>query len=244
MAVRRKRSKKPILSLLLFLSVLVALYFFLHSSLFLIQKVFVSGNRVVSANEILKLSGIRAGSNIFDMKGTAAAKAIMIIPRVKVAEVIRHLPNEVEITITERKPWAYVIHGSDLLVIDDEGVCIEKNMPLEKYDLPIITFEGTPARVKEGQRLNSKAVKTVRKLILALPRPIAAVISDYHCDAKGQVFFYTVDGTEVRFGGMERLPEKIRLLTNALNLKKPDGSEQPLRYVDLRYKGLPVIRYK
>lgn len=240
----RKSKIRPILTLLLLLSFLVASYFFLHSSYFLTERVYITGNQAVSSREILLLSGIQPGVNIFDIHSDEVAKAILVIPRIKSVDLTRHLPNEIEIHVVERQPWALVVHKKEFLVIDNESVCLEKTNGLKGYDLPLITLSKLPTRVKEGRALNASAVRTVEKIMSALPPYILTKISDYHCASDGQVFIYTTDGTEIRFGGSDRLQQKVSYISQAIALANRDHPGSKLLYIDLRYKGYPVIRFR
>ncbi|MGE5391987.1 MAG: cell division protein FtsQ/DivIB [Deltaproteobacteria bacterium] len=243
MAKQKKASKRPILAILLILMIMVAFYSFLHSSLFVIEKVYTVGAQAVSGQEIIKFSGIKKGINIFDIDSEASEKAITIIPRIKTADVVRHLPSQIEIRVTERKPWALILAKDKYFIIDKEGVCLQKLQMFELADLPIITLARIPARINEGQQLGSKDIVLLNKVISAMPPELAGTVSEYHCTADGQVYIYTLNGIEVRLGGADRLAEKIQVFDEAMKLDKK-STKQKLSYIDLRYEGQPVVRYK
>ncbi|MGE5418157.1 MAG: cell division protein FtsQ/DivIB [Acidobacteriota bacterium] len=243
MAKQKKASKRPILVILLILMIMVAFYSFLHSSLFMIEKVYTVGSQAVPGNEIIKLSGIEKGINIFDIDSDASEKAITIIPRIKTVDVVRHLPSKIEIRVVERKPWAIILGKDKYFIVDEEGVCLQKLQMFELANLPMITLAHMPARINEGQQLGSKDIGLLKSVISALPPALAQSVSEYHCTADGQVYIYTLNGIEVRIGGIDRLAEKIQVFEQAMKLDNKN-TKQKLAYIDLRYEGQPVVRYK
>lgn len=240
----RKVRRKPILMVVLVLTTAVAFYLFIHSSLFTIKSVFTRGNRVVSSQEIKKLAGIRPGTNIFDFDSRAAARAVLIIPRVKTAEIKRHLPSTVEIKVQERKPWALLVGKGYFALMDDEGVCLESRTSLDMSAWPLITLDNAPPRFRPGQRLDPRSIKALRLIIDRVPAELAKSISEYHCSSDGQLTIYTLDGVEVRVGRPERLHEKMQYFIEAMKLDREDGPGNSLASIDLRFEGQPIVSYK
>lgn len=245
MRKQRKRSGRSIVMfLVLCLSIVAAFYYFLHSSMFFIEDISVIGNRAVPAQEVIALAGINVGHNIFEFNAKASQKAIEIIPRVKQATVKRQFPNRVEISIVERNPWAYVVHDNAVLVIDNEGICLDKMDTMGETDLPVISLASMPKVIRAGQQINKQGIRLVRGISGVLPTDLLQEISEYHYSNLGQVIVYTVDGTEVRLGGMDRLEEKISLWQRVIKMQEENGSQGRLDYIDLRFKGQPIIQDK
>ena len=65
---RKKRRKKHyLLRLLVIAAVCVGLYFLMHIEYFNVDGIAVAGNNEISDEEIIKLSGIETGDNLFDV---------------------------------------------------------------------------------------------------------------------------------------------------------------------------------
>ncbi|MGE5421960.1 MAG: cell division protein FtsQ/DivIB, partial [Ignavibacteriales bacterium] len=126
-------------------------------------------------------------------------------------------------------------------IIDDQGICLDKNENLDLATLPVISLADVPSKVNEGQQLNAASVKQVRQVMKALPSWFTLQVSEYNCTKDKQLTIYTMDGTQIRLGGPDRLAEKMRLLTEAMKLKNKKDSEA-FNYIDLRFKGQPIIR--
>lgn len=230
---------------LLILVVLICGYLFLHSSIFNISRIYVTGNTKVSRSEVLALAGISPGSNLFQVNREITQRSVKIHPMVKDAEIVRHPPGTIEIKITERQSWAVIPYQEAFLLIDKEGVCIDKINELPNADIPIITMDKMPERVNLGQPVNSNAIKMIRQVWDALTPADRQNISQYHYINKSQsLLIYTLKGTEVRFGNLDRLKEKSKNFSEVFRMESQLQKEgkDVLDYVDLRFKGQPVVK--
>lgn len=241
---RRRRGRRIVMFLVLCLAMVVAFYYFLHSSVFFIKDVAVIGEQAVPSQDIIALSGITAGQNIFEINVKASQKAIEIIPRVKRATIKRIFPDRIQISVIEREPWAYVVHDSGVLLIDNEGICLDKLATMEETELPVISIANTPQVIQEGQQVNRAAIKLIKSIIDKLPTDLLQEVSEFHYSNQGQVIVFTIDGTEVRLGGEDRLDEKISYWRRVIKMEKERGNQNGLEYIDLRFKGQPVIQEK
>ncbi|HWQ73926.1 MAG TPA: FtsQ-type POTRA domain-containing protein [Syntrophomonas sp.] len=231
---------------LLVLVALVCIYLFLHSSVFNINKITVTGNTSkVTGDEIIALAGITPGENLFKIDRRLVERSVAIHPMVKSAQLIRHLPHTVEIKITERASWAVVPFEDLFLLIDDEGHCLDKLNLLPEGDLPIITMDKMPERVNLGQAVNPEAIKMIKTVWKSLDKQDRGNISQIHyISAQKSLLIYTLAGTEVRYGTLERTEEKAANFTEALKIEaslQKEGLNQ-LDYVDLRFTGQPVVK--
>ena len=117
------------------------------------------GNHYVSREEVLAALGVQAGaaskgSNIFSSSLEQREKRVEAIPWVRSATVVRSYPHKLVVYITERVPVAFVDVGSQVKMVDRQGVLLD---PPEKghFDFPIVKgldFQGSPA--DRAMRLN------------------------------------------------------------------------------------------
>jgi cell division protein FtsQ len=66
----------------------------------------------------------------------------------------------------------------------------------------------------------------------------------YYQNSQKSLLIYTLEGTEVRYGTLERVAEKAANFTEALKIEaslQKEGKDQ-LDYVDLRFTGQPVVK--
>ncbi|MBI5561055.1 MAG: FtsQ-type POTRA domain-containing protein [Deltaproteobacteria bacterium] len=103
-----------------------------------IQTISINGRRRLTEGEVLKLSGIYVGKNIFSVRKKEVEGSVKTHPFVEDAIVERKLPDEVRIEIVEREPVALVkLNG--LFVMDKNGVLFKEYQSGDRLDLPVIT---------------------------------------------------------------------------------------------------------
>jgi cell division protein FtsQ len=121
--------------------------------------VMVEGNHYVTREEVLAALGLQGGatgegSNIFSGSLDQRKKQMESIPWVRSATVVRSFPHRLAVYVTERVPIAFVNAGSEIKMVDAQGVLLDSP---EKghFDFPIVKgldFQGNPA--DRAARLN------------------------------------------------------------------------------------------
>ncbi len=224
---------------------LLSIFLFIHSSFFYIDKISVQGADKLGPEEIIRLSGLQTGHNIFSVDGNQISQALKVHPMVEDIKVVRHWPRHLEIQVTERQAWALTPYQGAFLCLDKDGIVIDKLNTFSVDQYCIITLDQLPEQVVLGQVLDPEAVGAIRQVWDAIPAESKADISDYHyVNASKEIILYTSKGTEIKFGALERLDEKVQSLLQIISIEK-DYEEQGqtgLSYVDLRFKGQPVVK--
>ena len=115
----KKRKKRSVLyAPLCFLLAIAALVFGL-SVFFRVANVEVEGNVLYSREEVVEASGIEQGDNLFFINRFAAMSRINAkLPYVESAVINLHLPNRLQIVITESVAVAYVTAEDGTWAID------------------------------------------------------------------------------------------------------------------------------
>jgi cell division protein FtsQ len=108
-----------------------------------------TGLAQVSRAEMLPVFGEDIGRNVFFVPLTERRKQLEQIPWIEHATVMRLLPNQIRITVTERKPIEFVREGAQVALIDSNGVILTEApamMSQHHYSFPVITgIEGRDA---------------------------------------------------------------------------------------------------
>lgn len=144
---KKKRKKKHyLLRFIVLITLLVGLYFLLTSHLFDIQKVTVEGNSYFTSEQILSISEIKIGNNLFETKLSDVKKRLLEEPYIKNVTIKRRLPATVKIILEERTEYAAVAYGTQSVIIDSEGMVLR--IAEERPALPLLaglkTLEMTP----------------------------------------------------------------------------------------------------
>ncbi len=103
-----------------------------------VRTIEVVGIRRVSRGEVVALSGIRKGDNIFSFKYSDALDALKSHPWAASAVLRRIPPHTVRIELKEKEPVAIVKSG-DMYVMDANGMLFAKYSSAGSVDLPVVT---------------------------------------------------------------------------------------------------------
>lgn len=106
---------------------------------FKISKIEITGNKRVAREDLIELSGIEQGNNIFSVDVDDAAKSIQSNPWIKGVTVKRHFPDKIMIHVEEWNATA-ILRRADLMLMDESGEPFKTLQPGDPVDLPIITI--------------------------------------------------------------------------------------------------------
>ena len=101
-----------------------------------------SGLAQVSRAEMLPVFGEDIGRNIFYVPISERRKQLEQIPWIEHATVMRLLPDQIRISVTERKPIAFIREGAQVGLVDANGVLLTEPpamMAQHHYSFPVVT---------------------------------------------------------------------------------------------------------
>ena len=162
---RKKRRKKHyFLRFLLVLLAGGAVYAFLTSSVFVIDKIEIEGNTIISDDDIIEQSGAAEGDNLFKVSGHKVRKALKKNCYIADADIDRKLPDTLTITITERVPVIAMKQGAGYIILDGDGYVLDEadsvmyatlvtGLDVTEYKVGEIPEFEDSARFKEVSRL-------------------------------------------------------------------------------------------
>jgi cell division septal protein FtsQ len=125
-------------------------------------------------DQILKAAGLREGENIFSINLAQVRDRLQQLPQVDEVQVIRKLPGEIDLRITERKPIAWITSDKQIsdpfasevaFLVDARGVLMKEKKLLPEYlGLPLITG-CTSESLEPGKTVASFEAKTALELL-------------------------------------------------------------------------------
>lgn len=138
------------------------------------ENIQILGNSELTQAELLSVFGGDMGRNVFFVPLKARRTDLERLPWVETATVMRLLPNQLRVSVTERTPIAFVRDGNTIGLVDREGVLLgmaAETMAAKHYSFPVITGIGsndplstrTP-RMKLYQRFIAEIDSTGEKL--------------------------------------------------------------------------------
>jgi cell division septal protein FtsQ len=136
----------------------------------------VQTDGTLTRDQILQIAGLREGENIFSIHLAKVHDELQKLPQVDDVQVVRKLPGEIDIKVTERKPVAWITGEKELsdpfvteaaFLVDARGVLMKQKQLLPEYlGLPLIlgcSGEGLePGKIVES--LEAKAALELLRL--------------------------------------------------------------------------------
>lgn len=205
-----------------------------------VKAITVEGTERVYDQEIIELSGIVMGSNIFSFDLDEARVRVMSHPFVKEAEVKRRLPDAVKLVVSEREPEAFVMVDG-LYVMDTTGELFKAYSPEDALDLPVIT---SAVEFTEDGQLRPEFRQGIAELMGVLRvhyKPGLDDISEIHVNAAYGFTIYTLtEGVRIDMGkgGFTR---KLANLEKVLRTRS--GSLSLIEAIDLTGERGVVVRF-
>ncbi|MFN8535118.1 MAG: FtsQ-type POTRA domain-containing protein [Dehalococcoidia bacterium] len=208
-----------------------------NQPVFKVAQVHVRGVQAVSTSQVLDAARLD-GRHVLDISDRTIAESLASLPRVKGVTVNRLFPNEVELIVEERKPWAVWHVGSSNYVIDDEGVVLEA-VAQPSASLPVLVYGGN-AQLKPGTRVPLEPVRLALKLDRALPEMLKVKVKRFEYSENGGLLVITDGGWQARFGTGDDLDYKLATLKSIVETAR--ARKIPFTAVDIRFGARPFIR--
>ena len=127
----------------------------------------------LTRDQVLKTGDLSEGRNIFLVNLSKARTEIEKMPQVENVEVTRTLPNHLSVSVTERRPIAWVVSKADedptvsekSFLIDARGVLMKTKAKLEEHlHFPVISGVQTENLVA-GERVTTTEMQAALELI-------------------------------------------------------------------------------
>ena len=148
--------------------------FFFDNPDYRLSTIAIRTDGTLQRDQILKAGGLQEGLNIFSVNLAQIHDRLQQLSQVDEVQVERKMPNEIDITITERKPIAWITSektvtdpfASDAaFLVDARGVLMKEKKLLPEYlALPLITGCSSEALVP-GKIVDSLEAKAALELL-------------------------------------------------------------------------------
>ncbi|MFC5958534.1 cell division protein FtsQ/DivIB [Streptomyces pratens] len=226
-----RRLRRRYLRLIIILAVALvflgsgAFWLLYGSDLARVERVSVSGTRVLTPGEVREAADAPVGDQLVAVDTDAIASRLREkLPRIGTVDVVRSWPHEIGLNITERTPVLLVEKGGEFTEIDDEGVRYA-TVPQASKGVPRLELNvrrsGTTAaslrRFGEG-RLVREAVRVAREV----PDAVARTARSVKVRSYDDISLELADGRTIAWGSGENGAAKGRALT-ALLKAAPDA---------------------
>ena len=148
--------------------------FFFDNPDYRLSTIAIQTDGTLLREQILQTAGLREGLNIFSVNLAKVHDRLQELPQVDEVQVERKMPNEIDITITERKPIAWITSEKAVadpfvsdaaFLIDARGILMKEKKLLPEYlSLPLIAGCSSEALVP-GKTVDSFEAKAALELL-------------------------------------------------------------------------------
>jgi cell division protein FtsQ len=222
-------------------AVMLGIQFLRESDYFTVRNVRVITQSRVSEQEIAGASDVRIGAGIFDLDLALIGRKIEENPWIARAEVVRSLPDEVVIKVTEHQPRA-VIQLDYLYYVNDNGEVFKLLDSGDSLDYPIITGVDRQLlldRPAEGQAWLRQALVLIDRLTARQQFNLADV-SEIQVDLEDGLVVHTRQyGVPILFGQNE-FDAKLDRLERIYTELEPRLTA--LHYIDLNVADRVIVK--
>lgn len=205
------------------------------------DKISVSGLNNVSRAQVMEVMGSDIDRNVFFVPLEQRKQQLEQIPWIRSASVMRLLPNRLSVAIVERTPVAFLQLGSQIKLIDADGVMMD--MPARqaaKYSFPVIVG------MSESDPLSTRAarMKIFMRFIKELDSDGAhysANISDIDVSDPDDVRATVTDpqGAVLVHLGSQNFVERFKVYV--AHVQEWRAQFHKLESVDLRYEHQVIV---
>ncbi len=231
---KRKIRNRRIFILSVFILVML-LCVCLFTPLFAISEISVTGNTLLSAENIIADSGIQEGENVFRISKRKAKRGLEPSPYIEGVEIKRKFPARIVIEIDEAKQDIIIDTPQEFIITTIDGRVLEKTEDVTELTAPIVY--GISAKEAEP----AQTIKAVDEALLDMQ--LQRIKCFYNADFWPEIDeFYVSDisnfmlimksGMKVTFGSVhneEELQRKIKMMTQIL----PQIKQTNKSYLDL-----------
>ena len=204
--IKRKNGSKRIFFVIFLLMSISAFIYFINSDFFIVEHIYVQGANTVTKEEILEISGLETGDNIFSFKASDVQHAVMSIPNIKNASVVRTYPNTVKIIVIERSAFMVLNSNGMFYAIDEDGSVLSVDEKLVNNDGVIISGL-SDITLQEGDiyDFNSSVyTQTAYDILQYLKNEsLYEYISELYITPGGTYYLYTEKANVIKFYSLE-----------------------------------------
>jgi cell division protein FtsQ len=211
---------------LVMLGALVLLYGFMFSRDFLIASVVVRGTELGNPAEVVVVADA-VGESIFRIDAGHAAGRVAALPYVERVTVATRFPDEVVISVVERKPAVLWQSGSSTFLVDVRGNVIA-NGTLD--GLPSVVVDGAPPEI--GSQVDAATVAAV----MALRAELGAQIAELRITTTDGIVLRLNDKRSIIIGEPSSVPVKLAVLAEV------ERRGEPWALLDLREPARPYYK--
>jgi len=227
----RSRWRPRLVSFLLALGLLGTLGYCFLSDTFYVYEATVSGNSLLSADEVFQQTAMQ-GYSIFFIDPKVAEERLTVLPDVRQVKVTLSLPGHMTIEVREREARVVWQRGEVRYGVDEDGFTV--SLPGDTQPAIVITdLDATPLQL--GDRVDLAAVAAAETYHSLLPH-----VSQFQYSRAQGLGYQTEHGWRVYLGDGGGAGLKVAIV-EAL-VERLANQAQRVTYIDVRFPDSPLYQ--
>ena len=216
-------------------------YFILSNCGVKVEQFEITGNRIVSDEDVISLSGISIGDELFKTDTAASEKQITMHVMIDRVDVRVRPFHKILIQVEEKNAVAGFMDDDTYFYIDENKVVVGEG---EKVDdaLPLLSGFALPEFVSIGLPLEDPLLDSDLKIAEAA----AGLFDGYQMEISAvseSENNILLNGIRIRLGTLGRLNEKMQVLNTLIHSMSVQKLES-LEYIDISIPDEPVLQEK
>lgn len=245
--VRRGKRRRPkrrlnwprVLLLLGSVALLIASYVVLHQPWLAFGRLEVTGNTVVTLDEVKEMGDAGDPLNIFNINRKKLLASLRSDYRVEKADLTLGWPNILRVVITDRQPALYVaMEGTQYAKLDPTGHIIGLADGITGGDAPFVSGWHI-AQGDLGDVTEDEEILGILGFLQKLDPDLKDRIMEIHVDENKSLKIYLHNGIPVILGTYENAQSKLK--TFQAICKELEAKKIKAQYIDLTYEK-PYIK--
>lgn len=226
----------PLFIFLLLASLLIIAYNTYRHTYFKVSQVYVSGNVMITDEEVLKLICNPVGKSIFTYDAERSENILKGQENMKDARIIKKYPDDIYIEVDEIYPYMKATYNNKSLTISNTGEILDK--PKTNLELVELKAKIKSGKVGEFFTTDKDELKFIQNI---QGYSYAKQVDELNLENKNDIGII-IKGIRVIFGGLDNTDYKLKLLDSVL--KDIDQKGISANKIDLTKGESPVVEIK
>ena len=213
-----------------FILILAAVVVVLRFAVFSVKEIRVTGNNMISAEEVIRVSGIRRGDSILTMNEDAVKERIQSDYRLQFRYIAREMPGTVVLSIREREPCCWLTYCGIIYVMDKNRMVLYESENPADQPTDLVEIKGLEVRSNTlvGQYINlgNETQQSIFSELFLEMKVLGCTEKMAEADISNtnSILLLTRDGYTVSLGDRTNIHAKLRsLLLVQEKLKQTDN---------------------
>ena len=236
---KRRLNWPRVLLLLGSVALLIASYVTLHQPWLAFGRLEVTGNTVVTLDEVKEMGDAGDPLNIFNINRKKLLTSLRSDYRVEKADLALGWPNILRVVITDRQPALYVaMEGTQYAKLDPTGHIIGLADGITGGDAPFVSGWHI-AQGELGDMTEDEEIQGILSFLRKLDPELKERIMEIHVDENKSLKIYLHNGIPVILGTYENAQSKLK--TFKAICQELEAKKIKAQYIDLTYEK-PYIK--